>query len=899
MTRLALLRRCLPMILIACLTLLFFHKLAFSGMILARGDAFQYFYPYWDARNAALRAVELPLWTPDLFMGAPLLANPQLGLFYPLNWLTAPFRAPAAIAMSIVMHVALAAAGTAFLYRQTISRRWLPALSAGIAYAFGGVFSGHIEQINQLQGLAWMPILFALYHRVLRGDNRRRDCLLLAMAWALQIFSGHTQTVFISGVGMAIYGLGYGVFGQGISPRSLLPLLVLALCFCGALLLALPQLLPSLELMALSNRGGGFGAQAATAFSLPPNMLGRALLPSYDGQLFGEYAASLGIVGMGLALWGMVAFRDDPMQLRLWIALAVLGLALALGRSNPLYLPLAEAPGFNLFRVPARFLALFGLAMALLAGMGIEALAQPGLRWRPVALVAAALGLLIGGTFLLLPGDEAWIFGGGGISNGAFALWLGAWLGLVALLLSRRPGIQLAAAILLTAELFIAAQYLPHQDLAPADVYLDERETISQLRELQAGEKPPSRAISASRIYFDPLNIANLRERYAELGMDWKAQFHALDAIKMGETLSPNLALTWGLPSLDGFGGGITPSRGYSLYASLLLPEGEPLPVDGRLGERMAVPNCWGACLPERRWLEASDTRTLITDKVFDVWHEGIAYDTALARYWAEAASLPAMPKFADTLRILHRAPLEAPGETLEYLYNGHDLLVTSINSAALTISLTRAEGILAITAVNSREPAQFQELQPPPFTRIDAGAVKIFQLPPTGKRAFLAGEWQTVQDDAAGDALALGLLRDGVPLVIHGDAPPLNAKLDGSQLVRILDYQATELRLSVSSPGEALLVLADAWHPGWQATVNDAPAPVWRANLVFRALPVPAGESIVRMVFAPDAWRTALVIGIGLWFSTLALVPAASRRIPLKLMKCRGEAATRPHKTK
>ncbi|MCE2470651.1 MAG: hypothetical protein J4G18_01900, partial [Anaerolineae bacterium] len=149
------------------LALLFFHQLAFSGKILARGDTFKYFYPYWDARNEAFRAGELPLWSPDLFMGAPLLANPQLGTYYPLNWLTSPLRAPAAISISIIIHTALAATGACDLYRLTISKRWLPGLVAGAVFAFGGYLGAHVEQINQLQGLAWMPILFALYHRLL------------------------------------------------------------------------------------------------------------------------------------------------------------------------------------------------------------------------------------------------------------------------------------------------------------------------------------------------------------------------------------------------------------------------------------------------------------------------------------------------------------------------------------------------------------------------------------------------------------------------------------------------------------------------------------------------------------------------------------------------------------
>jgi len=87
--------------LLIVLSLLFFHQLAFSGKILARGDTYEYFYPYWDARNAAFREGRLPLWTPDLFMGIPLLANPQIGTFYPPNWLTAPFRAPLSPAASI------------------------------------------------------------------------------------------------------------------------------------------------------------------------------------------------------------------------------------------------------------------------------------------------------------------------------------------------------------------------------------------------------------------------------------------------------------------------------------------------------------------------------------------------------------------------------------------------------------------------------------------------------------------------------------------------------------------------------------------------------------------------------------------------------------------------------
>ena len=87
---------------IIVLTLLFFYQLAFTDRILGRGDTFAYFYPYWGVRNQALAQGQLPLWSPDLFMGIPLLANPQLGTFYPPNWLTIPLNAPDAVRVSAV-----------------------------------------------------------------------------------------------------------------------------------------------------------------------------------------------------------------------------------------------------------------------------------------------------------------------------------------------------------------------------------------------------------------------------------------------------------------------------------------------------------------------------------------------------------------------------------------------------------------------------------------------------------------------------------------------------------------------------------------------------------------------------------------------------------------------------
>ena len=877
-----LLKRYLTPLVIILLTLLFFRHLAFSDMILARGDTFNYFYPYWDLRNAAFRAGELPLWSNNLFMGVPLLANPQLGSYYPLNWLTAPFPAPQAIKISILLHSVLAGLGTAYLFHQTIAKRIWPALVAAIIYTFSGYLGAHVEQINQFQGLAWLPLLFALYHRAMTARSPWRDGLLLALAWALQIFCGHTQTVFISGIGFGAYGLGLGLTAREPAKQIGRRLLLLAVPTLLALLLALPQLLPSLELISLSNRGSGFSRHESTAFSLPPSLLGRALLPNYDGQLFGEYIGYIGVVGLGLALWGIMAKGVPAGHHRVWLGIALLGLLLALGRHNPLYLLLAELPGFNLFRVPARFLALYTLSLSVLAGAGAAALDARHLKLQvrehkrsAIAVILGIAGLILLTVFVLKP-DATHFFGPSEIRNSSLALWGVALLALSALLILRHRRASLIAAGLVALELVIAAQNLPYNDLSPPDVYLGQRFTISQLLAYQSEETVPGRTLSISQIYFDPGDIQALRARYDRLGMDWKAQFHALDAVKKQLMLMPNQSLTWNIPTIDGFGGGITPTMGYSQFTSLLLPKGAARAVDGRLGERMALPNCRGACIPELRWLQMTDTRYVIVDKVYDVWHEDIAYDTALENFWQGVAAIDLADDGFDRVHVLHREALDLASEA-RTLDGG--LLLSVTDSVGLQSILTGEHSIVAVTLVHSRNQTLFKELQPPPIERVLSSEIKIYRVPPAGGRAFLAQRTRILPATWQGYEDTLGALREGDSVVINSDASLEALAIDEPGKVDVVEYSETRVRLQVESPAPAYLVLRDAYYPGWQAMVNGQATPIQRANIVFRAVQAPAGESTVVFNFEPRSWRTALLLGAGLWLAALLVLWRLLRR--------------------
>jgi hypothetical protein len=110
---------------------------------------------------------------------------------------------------------------------------------------------------------------------------------------------------------------------------------------------------------------------------------------------------------------------------------------------------------------------------------------------------------------------------------------------------------------------------------------------------------------------------------------------------------------------------------------------------------------------------------------------------------------------------------------------------------------------------------------------------------------------------------------------VLLDDAPPAPARPpEDAAHVAIAEDRPERIRLVVDAPRPGWVVLADAWAPGWRATVDGAPAAILRADGLFRAVPVPAGRHEVEMTYAPRGLRAGLGLGaLGLLIAgTLAL---------------------------
>ena len=106
-----------------------------------------------------------------------------------------------------------------------------------------------------------------------------------------------------------------------------------------------------------------------------------------------------------------------------------------------------------------------------------------------------------------------------------------------------------------------------------------------------------------------------------------------------------------------------------------------------------------------------------------------------------------------------------------------------------------------------------------------------------------------------------------------------MNTKADTASTVTISEYRSQEVVLDVVATQDGIVVLADLFHPGWQATDNGQPVPILRANGICRGVAVTAGEHRLRFIYRPTSFYR------GLWITgaILLLLAAAGVRIVLQ----------------
>jgi hypothetical protein len=187
-------------------------------------------------------------------------------------------------------------------------------------------------------------------------------------------------------------------------------------------------------------------------------------------------------------------------------------------------------------------------------------------------------------------------------------------------------------------------------------------------------------------------------------------------------------------------------------------------------------------------------------------------------------------------------------------------------------IALLRSGGVTHVASVG-RPP--LSGLRPAgAFETVYGETLGLYEVPDPVPRAYLAYGVRALDEkdlpmllDPAFAASREVILPPGTPaLPVTSHAPRGSAHLRRPSLDRL------EVDVTTSDP--AWLVVLEAAHPGWSATVDGAPAPVLTANFLFRAILVSAGTHTVRMQYRVPGLRlglllstTAAVIGLAVFW--------------------------------
>jgi len=297
---------------------------------------------------------------------------------------------------------AIGAAGTAALVR-ALGGSWPAAVAAGTLAFFGPhrlALLGHVHALS----LHWLPVVLLALHRTLRTGSRRA-ALALAAALVAQALSGVYQAYYAAvalAVLLGLHALVRCPAAAGGYRRTLGAAV-------AAVLLVAPIMLPFAtardvyvlardpnEAFMMSARGVSYlGAvlhplvhlrQRFLEAGWPAAMLGLgtmvlAVAGSWRGAAPAAGGRRLAVVYAGVALSMALLSLGPRMQLHP---------ALEGGVPGPHLLLAGLVPGFDALRVPSRALSVSLLALAVLAGLGVDAILARG-RGRRAALAGLAV----------------------------------------------------------------------------------------------------------------------------------------------------------------------------------------------------------------------------------------------------------------------------------------------------------------------------------------------------------------------------------------------------------------------------------------------------------------------------------------------------------------------------
>ncbi len=837
---------CAPVAL-AAFPFVYFWEITLGQKVWYGTDIIRLFHPLGVELGRALNEDRLPLWTPFLSAGFPLLAESQIAALYPPNWILFRFLpAHHALSYSMLLHLAWAAVGM-YTCARALGVSPASAFLAGFVFSFNAFQISHLIHPPIIAAAAWLPWLIFLQMQCTRARQERSSRFafhfsLLTFALAAQFLAGSIQIAFLNTLAWLVVGGALSLRAQSAEqspgsnteitlqkPRAITtvksPLTIyrLPITLFLALGIAAAQLLPTAELVGYSVRSD-VRVDFAASYALPPNYLAQFVAPFSQGEPSESNNEYWGYFSAGAFLLALAApfLRRD--RFAIFFALLALGaLLLALGDAIPLVSFVHRLPVFSFFRVPARYLLLVVFAGALLAAFALDALAA---RLRRRALLnALALGVIVFDLSATAP---------------PFTLSL-AWMNTPAYV----QAIVRALPMFDNGRVWADTSFFPSIPGMRNALYPN----LASVYGKASAQIFSSLALVRNENYVYNLSPAMLNALHA------RAVTIPLESRPKSEPLTPPDNLFADIVTNPAT---LAPTTIYAIELAAFSDQTPEL-GDGFVAGELQVTFADGnaRAFPLRMGIEIAD------------WdHDRVAAMNQVAHRRASVAR--AFPAFTrafgrafDGYAYRARFELSAPREIVRLAVRSNlppaRLIVESVT---LFDAPDRAVALATLAGKNDFRVAYFSD------------TVIVWENRDALPRAFIAENAEVLADDGA--VMARMHSREWRPartvLLSEGKA------LESRGAAQITREEPMRVQLAANADRAGYVVLADSWYPGWTARVDGRDAPVYRANLIFRAVPLESGEHSIEFVYEPLSFKIGAAVSAASLLATIFVAGLAQK---------------------
>ncbi len=370
----------------------------------------------WAAYWTVDQYHQFPLWNPFLCGGMPLLGDPQSHVLTPGFFLTMMLGPVVGLHLEVILYCAIGWAG-GYVLGRVLGLRRISAVCTATAFAGSSWFFLRTSE-GQFPFLAFVYLPWILAAGWAASDRAKlRYAAVCGLLIAVSFFESGPYPPLFGGLTLALVMVGRAAVR--LSGRPLIALIVASFFAAG---FGAIKFLPATQVMESHPHRTDAG------YSNTVEALGRALFArnqdhnrsSLNGWGFWESGAYVGL----FALIAVAALRY-PRSALPWVVAAIFLFYAARGWTSPncLWAWLHRIPLFSSTRLPSRVLIPFVLMVAVLAGIGIDAVCSRG---SPVALAVSVLLVIVGGVDLLAVGPPNLSFAllnvpGPGPTHGEFA----------------------------------------------------------------------------------------------------------------------------------------------------------------------------------------------------------------------------------------------------------------------------------------------------------------------------------------------------------------------------------------------------------------------------------------------------------------------------------------------